>query len=114
MHHVSCSSIWQNCLKYSWKGKNYKSQNGVQTHMTYKFLMNALTHCAMLLGYIFFLGGGGSHKIKNVLDFILIGSTQHGGVPYHLTLASNIKIKFCTWINVNVSMWQILWEHPKP
>lgn len=52
--------------------------------MTYRFIVNTLTHSAMLLGHNF--GKENTIILYLILLFICIGSTsKYGGVPkYHL------------------------------
>ena len=55
--------------------------------MTYRFIVNALTHCAMLLGNYWYFGKKTFIKLYLILLLISINSeSQHGGIPNHLKL----------------------------
>lgn len=68
--------------------------------MSYRFAINALTHCALLLSDKF----GQENNNKIILDcigFFFIGSSsEYGGVSYHLKKGLSYFAVFSIWFDV--------------
>lgn len=51
---------------------------------TYRFVVNTLTHCAVLPGNNFCSKNINEFKLDFILFFTIESMSHHGGIPYHL------------------------------